>query len=142
VVDANDRCPNTERGAKVDSAGCVAVVEPVKRNVVLEGVNFETDRATLLPESTAVLDRVVQRLKEIPEVRVAVEGHTDSTGSASHNQALSEARATTVRDYFVAKGIAAERLIARGYGGTKPVATNDTPEGRALNRRVELTRLD
>ena len=86
--------------------------------------------------------RFPARLKEVPDARIAIDGHTDSTGSASHNQTLSEARAASVRDYFVSKGIAASRLTARGFGGTRPVASNETAEGRAKNRRVELTRLD
>ena len=142
VPDSSDRCPTSERGAKVNSSGCVDLMPPAQRTLLLEGVTFETDRARLLPASLATLDRVAQGLRDNPEVRVVIEGHTDSTGSAAHNQALSEARASAVRDYFIDKGIAAHRLTKRGFGGTKPVASNATPEGRARNRRVELTRQD
>ena len=77
-------------------------------------------------------------MKANPKLTGEVQGHTDSTASAEHNQKLSEARAKAVRDYFIQQGIASERVRAKGYGETQPVASNDTPEGRAKNRRVEL----
>jgi OOP family OmpA-OmpF porin len=77
-------------------------------------------------------------LKTNPTLTGEVQGHTDSTASAEYNQELSEARAKAVRDYFIKQGIAPGRIQAVGYGETRPVASNDSPEGRALNRRVEL----
>jgi OOP family OmpA-OmpF porin len=107
----------------------------------LEGVNFEFDRAKLLPESYVVLDRVVASLKDLPEIRVEVGGHTDSKGSDEYNRSLSDRRARAVRDYLISKGISASRLESMGYGESDPITSNDTDAGRARNRRVELTKL-
>jgi OOP family OmpA-OmpF porin len=85
-----------------------------------------------------VLDEAVAIMKANPKITGEVHGHTDSTGSEAHNQRLSEARANAVRDYFIKQGIAPERVRAKGFGETMPVASNDTAEGRAMNRRVEL----
>jgi len=85
-----------------------------------------------------VLDEVVVILKANPKLNGEVRGYTDSTASAEYNQQLSEARAKAVRDYFIKQGIAHERIRAKGFGETNPVASNDTVEGRAQNRRVEL----
>lgn len=109
--------------------------------LVLRGVNFAEARAILLPESRAVLDVVAQSLVANPEVRVEIAGHTDSRSPAEYNLWLSEKRANAVRDYLIAEGVAPDRLVARGYGFTRPIATNATAAGRARNRRVELIRL-
>ena len=77
-------------------------------------------------------------MKDKPDLRVSVEGHTDSVGSVAYNQTLSERRAKTVRDYLVSQGIDASRITTRGFGKSKPIASNDTAEGRAENRRVEI----
>lgn len=106
----------------------------------LYGVLFDTDRATVRPESAATLDEVVTLLANEPSWRITIEGHTDATGSAAHNQTLSEQRAEAVRAYLVGRGIAAERLTATGFGASQPVADNATELGRARNRRVELVR--
>jgi OOP family OmpA-OmpF porin len=108
--------------------------------VVLEGVNFRSNKAVLLTESEDILNKVAEILLANPEVNVEVGGHTDSDGSVSHNQKLSEMRANKVRDYLVSKGVPATRLTAKGYGESAPVSDNSTPEGKALNRRVELKR--
>jgi len=84
---------------------------------------------------------VVEGLKGSPDVRILIEGHTDSQGPDAPNKKLSKGRADAVRDYFIGKGIASSRLETKGYGETKPVADNNTAEGRAQNRRVELSRL-
>lgn len=105
----------------------------------VEEVRFETGQATLLDDSREMLDDVVRTLRIRPSLRlVEVQGHTDDVGSAEGNRVLSERRAQAVRDYLVANGISASRLVARGYGLERPKAGNDTPEGRAANRRVEL----
>ena len=102
------------------------------------GVNFEFDKATLLPEAYPILSHAVETLKENPDMSVEVQGHTDNIGSDEYNQKLSVRRATTVRDYLVSKGISASRLTIVGYGETRPVADNSTAVGRAKNRRVEF----
>jgi outer membrane protein OmpA-like peptidoglycan-associated protein len=141
VPDTLDACPATPAGTTVDAKGCPPVFEN-GASFTLVGVTFETSRAVLRSTSIPTLDEVAAKLLANPTVRVEISGHTDNTGNAAANQRLSQARAETVRAYFISKGIAAERLVAKGYGSTKPVATNGTIEGRAENRRVELTKID
>lgn len=133
VVDRLDRCANTPAGTRVDSRGC-----PLQQEIQLDGVFFETNSAKLTADSVRRLDQAVDTLKLNTDLEVEVAGHTDSSGAASYNQQLSQQRAEAVRDYLVSNGIAAARLGARGYGETQPVASNDTREGRAKNRRVTL----
>lgn len=102
-------------------------------------ITFATDQATLNPEFPPVLDSVVLVLQEYNKTIIEVAGHTDSTGARDYNQQLSERRAGTVAQYLRAKGVMDQRIISRGYGEDYPIATNATPEGRAKNRRVELT---
>ena len=112
---------------------------PPKKMIILNNVLFDFDKYNIRPDAKTVLDEVVKELKKYPEVVVEVAGHTDSTGPAAYNQKLSERRANSVKKYLVAHGIAPSRLITKGYGETRPVATNKTREGRQLNRRVEFT---
>lgn len=133
ILNANDRCPDTEPGVKVDEQGC-----DLQETIVLEGVTFATNSATLVGESTVILDEVVATLKRYPEQPVAIAGYTDDRGAASYNQQLSERRATAVMNYLVEKGVQADRIRAQGYGESDPIADNATAEGRAKNRRVEL----
>jgi len=112
--------------------------EKGKESLTLEGVNFITDSAELTSGSKRVLNRVAQSLKEWSEVDVEIEGHTDSVADDAYNMDLSQRRAESVRAYLISRGVSASRLTAKGYGETRPVASNDTPEGRARNRRVEL----
>jgi OmpA-OmpF porin, OOP family len=105
---------------------------------VMVGVNFEFNSAKLLPESYPILFYAIQTLMKNPEMNVEIEGYTDSMGSDQFNKNLSEKRANSVRDYLIAQGVNGARLKAVGYGETKPVADNNTAEGRALNRRIEF----
>lgn len=102
-------------------------------------VTFQTDSADLNASFFRVLDSVALVAKEFDKTIIESAGHTDSTGSEQYNQQLSEQRAATVADYLRSRGIAADRLITVGAGEMRPIATNDTAQGRALNRRVELT---
>ncbi len=104
----------------------------------LEGTNFDFNSAALTPDGMAKLDNAAKVMTENPTLVVGVEGHTDSVGSDAYNQGLSERRAQSAVSYLVSKGIDASRLQPTGYGESKPVATNDTAEGRAQNRRVDL----
>jgi outer membrane protein OmpA-like peptidoglycan-associated protein/opacity protein-like surface antigen len=104
----------------------------------LQPVNFKTGSAELLAESSPALDKVAEVAKKYPSLNLRVEGHTDSQGSTEYNQALSEKRAAAVRDYLVSKGVPADKVTSVGFGKTRPIASNDTPEGRAQNRRVEF----
>jgi len=137
VPNERDKCPNTRPGAVVDLDGC-----EVEAVISLEGVLFDFDKATLRPEAIVVLNEAAALLKTHDRVVVEIAGHTDSVGSEEYNQGLSERRAESVREYLVSQGITATRLTARGYGELQPVATNDTEEGRQLNRRVEMIVLD
>jgi OOP family OmpA-OmpF porin len=110
----------------------------LNKKMVLENIYFNTDRATLLPESDDELDKLYSFLVKHPEVTASVTGHTDSQGSAEHNLLLSQARAKAVMQYLVSKGIAEERLTYHGEGAAKPVAENDSEAGRKKNRRVEV----
>jgi outer membrane protein OmpA-like peptidoglycan-associated protein len=104
------------------------------------GINFDTDSDRIKEESKPTLDKIVALLKAEPGWKLTIEGHTDSTASAEYNQRLSERRAAAVSSYLAAAGIDGSRLSSVGYGATRPVAANDTPLGRAQNRRVELTK--
>ena len=111
---------------------------PAKKKIVLRSVHFDFDKATLKADAKPILDEAIQVLKQEGSVDIVVEGHTDSVGTDQYNQALSRRRAETVRSYLVDHGIARSRITADGMGESKPVASNDTADGRAQNRRVEL----
>jgi OOP family OmpA-OmpF porin len=104
-------------------------------------ISFDTGKSVIRDESKPVIDQIVDMMKQNSELKIGVEGHTDNVGSAASNKTLSEERARAVVNAIVSKGISADRLSAAGYGMDKPVADNDTEEGRAKNRRVELVRL-
>ncbi len=128
VPDYLDKCPNTPKGVDVDSAGCW----------IAKGLRFDYDKAEIRPEFYPVLDKVVRVLEMNPTMKIEVLGHTDSAGSQTYNLELSARRARAVKEYMVSKGIETTRIIAIGKGEMNPIATNDTPEGRAQNRRVEF----
>lgn len=107
--------------------------------IELRNIFFETASFELLPASTVELDKLVKLMATNSTMRIEVGGHTDNVGNDATNQKLSEQRANAVRDYLIAHGIEASRVLAKGYGETRPVATNDTDEGRARNRRTEVT---
>jgi OmpA-OmpF porin, OOP family len=107
--------------------------------LIQEMVQFDFNQATLGPASGAVLDEVARVLLAVPDVvRLEVQGHTDTIGALPVNQALSQQRAEAVVAALVARGVQPEKLLARGYGPTRPIGTNDTDEGRAQNRRVQF----
>jgi outer membrane protein OmpA-like peptidoglycan-associated protein len=142
VNDDADRCPSTPSGVEVDAEGCQVLFQPTKKTLILEGVTFETGKSTLTPESETILNGVAESLVANDSIRVQVTGHTDNTGSLALNRRLSRARADAVRTYLISRGVAEDRLTARGFGPDQPVASNRTAEGRAQNRRVELTWLN
>ncbi len=142
VSDSNDACPNTPAGMRVDVRGCLLLFEEGAARTVLAGVTFVAGGAELTPEANLVLDRVAESLIADPTVQVEIAAHTDNTGYRPFNMSLSLSRAAAVRTYLIERGVAGERLVARGYGPDEPVASNETPEGRAQNQRVELRRLN
>jgi outer membrane protein OmpA-like peptidoglycan-associated protein len=106
--------------------------------ITLENVFFDTDSYALMPESFSELDRLVALMEQNQKLRISLEGHTDSEGSDRGNQLLSERRAASVQAYLVDAGISSDRLEARGYGQSRPLADNSSEEGRQQNRRTEL----
>jgi outer membrane protein OmpA-like peptidoglycan-associated protein len=164
VVDGLDKCPNTPAGRKVNAEGCerdsdgdgivdgldkcptlyaktadgCPVPVAVPQKLVLGDVLFATNEATLTADAIETLDKAAASLQEWGDVKVEVAGYTDNTGTVEYNEKLSWRRADAVRTYLIDKGIAAERLTAKGYGESNPVADNATEAGRSENRRVEL----
>ena len=130
VPDNLDKCPNTPLGFKVDSKGCLASASSV--------VLFSFNSADIKSEAYPVLNETAMIMKKNPELNGQIDGYADSTGNEAYNIDLSERRAKAVRDYLVSKGIDPERLNTNGFGNADPVASNDTKEGRAQNRRVEV----
>lgn len=108
--------------------------------IVTHGINFDIDKATIRPESMGTLNMIVQVMKDNPELKFEVGGHTDNTGTATHNLTLSQQRAAAVRDQLIRMGVDASRLTSKGFGDTIPVGDNSTLEGRANNRRVEFVK--
>lgn len=140
IADEWDKCPNVKGAA--DNDGCPKTREIKRGALVLEGVNFQSGKAVLTPNSFRILDQVVESLKEWTEVRLEIQGHTDSQGSDAVNMRLSQRRANAVRDYLLRQGVSPDRVTATGYGESNPIADNSTAAGRARNRRVEMHRTD
>jgi outer membrane protein OmpA-like peptidoglycan-associated protein len=116
----------------------VAVPPKPKRVIVLQGTQFAFDSAELTPEARGILDENAAILEREADVKVRIEGNTDSIGPEAYNQKLSERRAKAVEEFLISKGVSADRFEIVGYGPSNPIAPNDTKEGRAMNRRVEL----
>jgi outer membrane protein OmpA-like peptidoglycan-associated protein len=110
--------------------------------IVSNGIRFDVGKASLRPESMGVLNEIYKMLSDHPDIKVSIEGHTDSDGDADLNLKLSEERAITVMKQLESMGISADRLTSKGYGESKPFGPNDTPEGKAANRRVEFVKDD
>ncbi|MCO8313947.1 OmpA family protein [Pseudomonas mandelii] len=148
VFDRRDRCPDTPADTPVEHHGCplpqypasVKPVEPpVSEVITLNGnVLFAYNQSDLMPEARSELDSLMAKLQNADVVSVKVIGHTDSQGSDAYNQKLSERRASSVAAYLLSQGLAPNKLTSEGRGESQPVADNDTEEGRAQNRRVEL----
>ncbi len=109
--------------------------------IVTHGINFDIDKATIRPESMGTLNMIVQVMKDNPEIKFEVDGHTDNSGTAAHNLNLSQQRSNAVKDQLIKMGIDASRLTTKGWGDTKPMDDNATGEGRANNRRVEFVKI-
>ncbi len=110
----------------------------IPKVITLKNVLYDTGKATFRPASYAALDDLVDAMKTKSTMKIEIGGHTDDVGEADINQKLSEARANAVRDYLIKKGIEAERVTAVGYGETRPIATNESEDGRQKNRRTEV----
>ncbi|MEM6954675.1 MAG: OmpA family protein [Myxococcota bacterium] len=138
IINTFDECPGTAEGTQVNAVGCAIQEEP--ETFTLEGVRFASGSANLLPESEQVLVDALANLRRTTH-RYEIAGHTDSQGDADANQELSAQRARAVRRWLIEHGLDSARFEARGYGATRPVADNQTAEGRAQNRRIEFRRL-
>jgi OOP family OmpA-OmpF porin len=142
VPDLEDQCPMEPGPAGGDKPGCpkkpaLAIVTD-KEIKIMQQIHFEFDKDKIKPESFPILDAVSDILVQNPKIRLEIQGHTDSRGSAVYNKKLSDRRAASVLKYLVAKGIDAGRLTSFGYGLERPIADNKTDQGRALNRRVQF----
>jgi outer membrane protein OmpA-like peptidoglycan-associated protein len=157
-----DKCPGTPKTVPVDATGCMILFQPQpsvapaaaaagavaapraaapRPTLILRGVNFETGKSVLTPDSYAVLDQVAGSMVANPGIRIEVAGYTDNVGSVASNITLSQGRAAAVRAYLARKGVSPSRMLARGYGARGAIAPNTTAAGRAQNRRVELHKL-
>jgi OmpA-OmpF porin, OOP family len=130
--------PDLKPGEYFDGETVVTIQFEPAKSFVLDAVYFDTGKATLRPASYAELNELVEYLTLKPSVKIEIAGHTDSAGDDDANLKLSQARADAAKAYLVKKGIAASRVEARGYGETRPVASNDSAEGRQKNRRTEV----
>ena len=137
VRDDRDKCPGTPSGVEVDYRGCAKPLTFDSRVL-----NFAFNSANLAPDAADVLEPVLKALAHYPNARFEVAGHTDSKGTNEYNQSLSERRAAAVVALLVAMGVDAERLESKGYGESEPVSSNETDNGRAKNRRVEIRLID
>lgn len=136
VVNSQDQCPDTTAGATVDETGCEGITETVE--TIELRVQFPTNSSVIDNAYDNEIRRVADFMEEYPETTVEIAGHTDSAGEAGYNQFLSQRRAEAVAGRLTGPlGVDPDRVSAVGYGEAEPVATNDTPAGRAQNRRVE-----
>ncbi|MEO5906901.1 MAG: OmpA family protein [Saprospiraceae bacterium] len=138
IEDSADKCPNTVGPAS--NGGC-PVIEAKDRETLsfaMKAVQFELGKATLKSESFAVLTQIADIMRKYRDYKLHIEGHTDNTGNSDVNQRLSESRARACYDYLVQKGIPSSRMNYKGFGASRPIASNSTYSGRTLNRRVEF----
>jgi outer membrane protein OmpA-like peptidoglycan-associated protein len=144
VPDLADQCPNEPGPA--DNKGCPKkpslVVVTDKEIKILQQIHFEFDKDKIRSESFKILDAVVDVLKQFPKIKLEIQGHTDNKGAPAYNKKLSDRRAASVLKYLVSHGVAADRLTSHGYGMERPLVSNDTDQGRALNRRVQFIRVE
>ncbi|MGE5354902.1 MAG: OmpA family protein [Deltaproteobacteria bacterium] len=136
--DYNDKCPTMP--GTVENKGCPKISAQDKEtlDIAMRSVEFDLGKATLKTISYQILNQVSEIMKKYPDYNVVISGHTDNTGSSTINQSLSEQRAKSCYDYMMGQGVSALRMSYVGYGESRPISTNDTPQGRALNRRVEF----
>ncbi len=128
VIDELDQCPNTPRGAPVNFAGCWEI----------SGVYFDFNKSEIKPGFYPILNQHIEILKQNPNLKYEVQGHTDSLGPEQYNLKLSDQRARSIEHYFSSHGIPSESLTSQGYGESRPIDSNETKEGRQHNRRVEI----
>jgi OOP family OmpA-OmpF porin len=128
VPDHLDKCPGTPKGAAVDAEGCW----------VLGTIHFDFDKYDIKPEAIPVLSEIGDVMMKNPDLKMNINGFTDNIGTMEYNQGLSERRAQAAKEYLVNQGLESDRFSINGFGYTMPISSNDTPEGRRMNRRVEF----
>jgi OOP family OmpA-OmpF porin len=138
VNDEDDKCPTL--AGTIENNGCPVVKQDIVNKVEIAARNifFANASFKLLNTSNKALNDIAKIMKDDPNLKLTIDGHTDNVGTADYDMKLSQNRANSVKSYLVSKGIDASRMIATGYGSTKPVADNKTSKGRAKNRRVEM----
>ena len=143
VPDYMDKCPETPVGLKVNASGCpITVLGAGATSWTFNNINFETSKADIQSSSYGILDEIAAALGADPQLKVVVEGHSDSSGPREYNMDLSQRRAQAVVDYLTGKGVSPSRLTAKGFGPDRPIADNATRLGRSKNRRVQFTRVE
>jgi outer membrane protein OmpA-like peptidoglycan-associated protein len=140
---AGQDAPLIFKNVRIALGGGMNLLDALNKDgkIVSHGIHFDVNSATVKPESMGTINQITKLLKESPALKLEIGGHTDSTGDAAKNVQLSQERAEAVKKLLVAQGVDASRLTAKGYGATKPVASNDALEGKAQNRRVEFVKL-
>ena len=138
MPDYQDRCPN--RAGPASNKGCPEVKAETKKRLkeATKYINFEFNKAVLLPSSYPTLKDLAAVMAEYPDYTLGISGHTDSKGADNYNLRLSDDRAASARAYMLSQAVPADRIVSHGYGETKPIADNKTAAGQAINRRVEF----
>ncbi|MFI5185567.1 MAG: OmpA family protein [Chitinophagales bacterium] len=139
----SDESPIIVKNLRIAAGGQMNMIGKkfTESKIVTHGINFDIDKAIIKPESMGTLNMIVQVMKDNPDIKFEVDGHTDNTGTAPHNLTLSQQRADAVKDQLIKMGIDASRLTSKGFGDTKPIGDNNTLEGKANNRRVEFVKM-
>ncbi len=143
VADVDDFCPNTPGQPGGARPGCPGLISISAKEIrITQQIQFDFDKATIKPVSYPILDAVRDALRDNPNIKIDVQGHTDNKGNANYNQKLSQSRADSVRAYLVSHGIDVGRLTSKGFGMSQPLVPNNTEANRTLNRRVQFIRTE
>jgi outer membrane protein OmpA-like peptidoglycan-associated protein len=141
TIDVNGYENSYIKNVRIAAGGIDIYKEVTTDNkIVTHGIQFDVDKSVIKPESMGTINMIYSVLTKTPSLKFEIDGHTDNTGNAAHNLTLSQQRADAVKEQLVSMGIDASRLTTKGYGDTKPMAPNDTPENKAINRRVEFVK--